>query len=65
MICWPARFSHEEAVAIPYGGLLATNFLRRAGVRRGHSIAVYGASGSIGPSAVQLAREIGATVTRV
>ena len=73
-VCWPAddllalrpaRLSHQEAVAIPYGGLLAMHFLRRGGVRRGHRIAVYGASGSIGTSAVQLAREIGATVTRV
>lgn len=45
--------------------MLATRFLRRAGVRKIHRIAEYGASGSIETAAVQLARQLGATVTGI
>jgi alcohol dehydrogenase len=57
--CWPAddllamkpaALSHEQAAAIPYGGLMATFFLRRAGVKRGQRVAVFGASGANGTS---------------
>jgi NADPH:quinone reductase-like Zn-dependent oxidoreductase len=79
-VCWPqdtllaampAGLTDEEAAAIPYGGLLALHFLRRAGVLRragargGLRVAVYGASGAVGTSAVQLARHFGADVTGV
>jgi len=73
-VCWPedgllatrpANLTDEEAVAIPYGGLLALHFLRRAGVRAGQRVLVYGASGAVGTSAVQLARHFGAQVTGV
>jgi len=73
-VCWPqdtvlaampAGLTHEEAAAIPYGGLLALHFLRRAGVRGGQRVAAYGASGAVGTSAVQLARHVGADVTGV
>ena len=73
-VCWPqdtvlaampGGLTHEEAAAIPYGGLLALHFLRRAGVRGGQRVAVYGASGAVGTSAVQLARHFGADVTGV
>ena len=72
--CWPqdtvlaampGGLRYEEAAAIPYGGLLALHFLRRAGVRGGERVAVYGASGAVGTSAVQLARHFGADVTGV
>jgi NADPH:quinone reductase-like Zn-dependent oxidoreductase len=72
-VCWPqdtvlaampGGLTHEEAAAIPYGGLLALHFLRRAGVRGGQRVAVYGASGAVGTSAVHLARYFGADVTR-
>ena len=53
------------ALAIPYGGLLALHFLRKAGVREGQSVLVFGASGAVGTSAVQLARHLGAEVTGV
>ncbi len=57
--------SAKEAAAVPYGGLLALHFLRRAGVHGGQRVAVYGASGVVGTSAVQLARHFGADVTGV
>jgi NADPH:quinone reductase-like Zn-dependent oxidoreductase len=61
----PSSLSHEEAAAIPYGGLLALHFLRRADIQAGHKVLVYGASGAVGTSAVQLARHLGAEVTGV
>ena len=73
-VCWPedgllaarpANLTDEEAAAIPYGGLLALSCLRRAGVRAGQRVLVFGASGAVGTSAVQLARHLGAEVTGV
>ena len=39
--------------------------MRRAGARGGQRVAMYGASGAVGTSAVQLARHFGADVTGV
>ena len=61
----PANMSHEEAAAISYGGILATHFMKRGNIQSGHKVLVYGASGAIGTTAVQLARCHGAQVTGV
>jgi NADPH:quinone reductase-like Zn-dependent oxidoreductase len=61
----PAGVSFEEAAAVCDGGLNALGALRRARVADGTRILIYGASGSIGTAAVQLARYFGADVTAV
>jgi len=61
----PAGMSFQEAAAVCDGAALALGCLRAASVRQGRSILVYGASGSIGTAAVQLARYLGADVTAV
>jgi NADPH:quinone reductase-like Zn-dependent oxidoreductase len=61
----PAGLTYADAAAIPYGGLLALYYLRRANVTSGCRVVIYGASGAVGTSAVQLARHFGAEVTGV
>ena len=72
--CWPesgllatkpGNLTHEEAAAVPYGGLMAMYFLRRAGLTGGQQVAIFGASGANGTAAVQLATIAGATVTAI
>lgn len=61
----PANLSFEEAAAIPYGGLLASHLLKKTSIKKGDKILIYGASGSIGTMAIQLAKHVGAHVTSV
>ncbi len=61
----PAGMTFEEAAAVCDGALLALMFLRPADVRKGRTILVYGASGSIGTAGVQLAKHFEADVTAV
>src|SRR5262249_4620267 len=61
----PSNLTHDEAAGIPFGALFALYFLKTANIRRGEQVLVYGASGAIGTSAVQLAKHLGATVTAV
>jgi NADPH:quinone reductase-like Zn-dependent oxidoreductase len=61
----PANVTFHEAAATPDGVLNALACLRGAGVGAGMEVLVFGASGSIGTAAVQLARHLGARVTAV
>jgi NADPH:quinone reductase-like Zn-dependent oxidoreductase len=61
----PAGMSFEEAAAVCDGACTALSCLRNADLRKGRSILVYGASGSIGTAAVQLVKHFGADVTAV
>jgi NADPH:quinone reductase-like Zn-dependent oxidoreductase len=61
----PADMTFAEAAAVCDGAALALACLRKAGDLVGRSVLVYGASGSVGTAAVQLAKHYGGQVTAV
>ncbi len=65
IVAKPSNMSFEEAAVVPLGGLNALHFMRRANIRRGETVLVIGAGGSIGLFSVQIAKAFGAEVTAV
>lgn len=61
----PDNISHKEAAVIPFGGVTALHFLKKADIKPGQKVLIVGASGAVGSAAVQLAKYFGATVTSV
>jgi NADPH:quinone reductase-like Zn-dependent oxidoreductase len=61
----PLNLTYEEAIAIPFGGITAWYFLKKANVKNGDKVMIYGASGAVGSMAVQIATYFGAFVTGV
>jgi 2-desacetyl-2-hydroxyethyl bacteriochlorophyllide A dehydrogenase len=61
----PGNILHQEAAVIPFGGVTALHFIKKAAIKPGQKVLVIGASGAVGSAAVQLAKAYGALVTGV
>lgn len=61
----PAGMSYEDAAAVAYGGVLAPYFLKKGNIQKGQKALIYGASGAIGTTSVQLIKNLGAEVTGI
>lgn len=61
----PKNLNFKEATALPIGAMTAMYLLEKAHLKKEQKILVYGASGSVGSYAVQIAKQQGALVTGV
>jgi NADPH:quinone reductase-like Zn-dependent oxidoreductase len=59
----PQGLDFHQAAALCFGGSTALHYLRKAGLRRGQTMLVLGASGAVGMALVQLGKHQGAKVT--
>lgn len=61
----PDSLTHTGAAVIPFGGVAALYFIKKAAIKPGQQVLINGASGAVGSAAVQIAKHFGATVTGV
>lgn len=61
----PDYMSFEEAAPVSNAGLTVLYNLRKGNIKKGDKVLIYGASGSLGTYAVQMAKYFGAVVTGV
>nr|AJG37907.1 NADPH:quinone reductase [Firmicutes bacterium enrichment culture clone fosmid MGS-M1] len=61
----PPNMSYEEAAPLAFGAMSSYHFINEHTVSKGDKVLIYGASGSLGTYAIQLAKYFGATVTAV
>ena len=61
----PANLTYDEVAPGTEGSHYALGFIRKAKIQSGQDVLIYGATGGIGSAAVQLLKNLGATVTAV
>ena len=61
----PEKLNFKQSATLPIGGMTALFLLKKAGIKEGQKVLIYGASGSVGSYAVQLAKAFGTSVTGV
>lgn len=61
----PSSVTHNEAAVIPFGGVTALHWIKKANIKNGQKVLINGASGAVGTAAVQIAKHFGANVTAI
>ena len=61
----PSNFNFNESAALPVGGMTALFLLKKANIDKTKKVLIYGASGSVGSFAVQIAKYLGSSITGV
>ena len=61
----PENLTFEQSAALSFGGITAWYYLKKGNIAKGEKLLIYGASGSVGTAAVQIAKYLGTEVTAV